>query len=193
MSLLLHQTPEFWKMLVNVVHALLLTGSWEGIRGMGAWVKKSLGATPPWVVAAEAQAKSRWGIVIQWLAMRAISLLFLLLSPFFSLTSSPSSHPLPLPLSLPLSPSFPLHLSFSPSPFVSSPLSLLPPLPPLIVMRQLVRSISRHWTSSTPQKSLSWGRLRKLPMPQLSTSLSTGYVHASVGMNDAGNVHGNVS
>jgi len=46
-------------MLVNVVHAMLLTGSWEAIRGMGVWVKQFLGVTPPWIVAAEADAKSR--------------------------------------------------------------------------------------------------------------------------------------
>lgn len=47
-------------MLVNVVHALLLLGSWEAIRGVGVWVKTLRGQTPPWIVAAEAQAKSRY-------------------------------------------------------------------------------------------------------------------------------------
>ena len=46
---------------MNVVHAMLLTGSWEAIRGMGVWLKQNLGITPPWIVAAEADAKSRWG------------------------------------------------------------------------------------------------------------------------------------
>ena len=185
MSFLLHQTPEFWKMLVNVVHALLLTGSWEGICGMGAWVKKSLGATPPWVVATEAQAKSRWGIMIQWLATRAISL-YSSFASFFLIRFHSIFLPRPLPLSLSLSFSLfpflgllcPLSLLLSSSLPCPSPLPPSPLSSPLIVMRQHVRSISRHWTSSTLQKSLSWGRLRKLPMPQSSTSMSTGYVHA---------------
>ena len=46
-------------MLVHVVHALLQLGSWEAIRGMGAWMKSLRGQTPPWIVAAEAQAKSK--------------------------------------------------------------------------------------------------------------------------------------
>ena len=53
------QTVEFWKMLVQVVQALLMLGSWEAIRGLGVWVKILRGQTPPWIVAAEAQAKSR--------------------------------------------------------------------------------------------------------------------------------------
>ena len=47
-------------MLVHVVHALLQLGSWEAIRGMGAWMKSLRGQTPPWIVAAEAQAKSKY-------------------------------------------------------------------------------------------------------------------------------------
>ena len=47
-------------MLVHVVHALLQLGSWEAIRGMGVWVKSLRGQTPPWIVAAEAQAKSKY-------------------------------------------------------------------------------------------------------------------------------------
>ena len=162
-------------MLVNVVYALLLTGSWEGIRGMGAWVKKSLGATPPWIMAAEAHAKSRWGTMIQWLEGCPSHSL-----PFHLLPLPP--HPLPLSpflsLSFPSSPySFPFLCLIGP--LSLPPLSSSPLLPPsLIVTRQHVKSTSRHWTSSTPQKTLSWDRLRKLPMPQLSTSLSTGYVHA---------------
>ena len=50
---------DFWKMLVQVVHALLMLGSWEAIRGLGVWVKNIQGQTPPWIVAAEAQAKSK--------------------------------------------------------------------------------------------------------------------------------------
>ena len=110
-------------MLVNVVYALLLTGSWEGIRGMGAWVKKSLGATPPWIMAAEAHAKSRWGTMIQWLeGCPSHSLPFHLLPLPPHPLLPPSVLPLPLIfLPLPLShwPSFP------PSPvFLSSPPSL---------------------------------------------------------------------
>ena len=47
-------------MLVHVVHALLQLGSWEAIRGMGVWIKSLRGQTPPWIVAAEAQAKSKY-------------------------------------------------------------------------------------------------------------------------------------
>ncbi len=46
-------------MLVNVIHALLLSGSWHSIRGMGAWVQNIVGHIPSWIIAAEAQAKSR--------------------------------------------------------------------------------------------------------------------------------------
>ena len=48
-------------MLVHVVHSLLQLGSWEAIRGMGVWMKSLRGQTPPWMVAAEAQAKSKYG------------------------------------------------------------------------------------------------------------------------------------
>ena len=50
-------------MLVQVVQALLMLGSWQSIRGVGVWVKNLRGQTPPWIVAAEAQAKSRYVIL----------------------------------------------------------------------------------------------------------------------------------
>ena len=48
-------------MLVNVVQALLLMGAWQDIRGVGIWVQKTVGPIPPWIVAAEAHAKSWYG------------------------------------------------------------------------------------------------------------------------------------
>ena len=53
------QTPEFWRMMIQVISALLLTGDWETIRGMGVWMKHNVGTTPHWMIAAEAQAKGR--------------------------------------------------------------------------------------------------------------------------------------
>ena len=47
-------------MVVNVVHALLLNGSWQAIRGIGVWLKRKIGVTPPWIMAAEEQGKSRY-------------------------------------------------------------------------------------------------------------------------------------
>ena len=59
-TLYLLQSPEFWKMVVNVVHALLLMGSWQAIQGLGVWVGRLVGATPPFITAAEEQAKSSY-------------------------------------------------------------------------------------------------------------------------------------
>lgn len=56
---LFSQNPEFWKMVVNVVHALLLMGSWQAIQGLGVWVERLVGEVPSFMVAAEEQAKSR--------------------------------------------------------------------------------------------------------------------------------------
>ncbi len=53
------QSVEFWKMLVSVIHALVLSKSWQSIRGMGAWVQNIVGHTSSWISAAESQAKSR--------------------------------------------------------------------------------------------------------------------------------------
>ena len=50
-------------MLVEVVYALLLMGDWEAIRGMGAWMKHTVGTIPPWIVATEAHAKARFVVV----------------------------------------------------------------------------------------------------------------------------------
>ncbi len=47
-------------MVVNVVHALLLMGSWQTIQGLGVWVGRMVGVTPPFIVAAEEQAKSSY-------------------------------------------------------------------------------------------------------------------------------------
>lgn len=108
-------------MLVNVVYALLLTGSWEGIRGMGAWVKKSLGATPPWIMAAEAHAKSRWGTMIQWLeGCPSHSLPFHLLPLPPHPLLPPSVLPLPLPIPSPSSVSLALFPSLPCLPLLSS-------------------------------------------------------------------------
>lgn len=46
-------------MVVNVVHALLMMGSWQTIQGLGVWLGKVVGVIPPWMLAAEEQAKSR--------------------------------------------------------------------------------------------------------------------------------------
>ena len=46
-------------MTVNVVHALLLMGAWQAIQGLGVWVGRLVGVTPPFIMAAEEQAKSR--------------------------------------------------------------------------------------------------------------------------------------
>ena len=46
-------------MVVSVVHALLLMGSWQAIQGMGVWLGRLVGVTPTWIMAAEEQAKSR--------------------------------------------------------------------------------------------------------------------------------------
>ncbi len=47
-------------MVVNVVHALLLMGSWQAIQGLGVWVGRLVGAPPPFIMAAEEQAKSSY-------------------------------------------------------------------------------------------------------------------------------------
>ncbi len=46
-------------MVVNVVHALLLMGSWQAIQGLGVWVGQLVGEVPAFIMAAEEQAKSR--------------------------------------------------------------------------------------------------------------------------------------
>lgn len=47
-------------MVVNVTHALLLMGSWQTIQGLGVWVGRMVGAIPPFIMAAEEQAKSSY-------------------------------------------------------------------------------------------------------------------------------------
>ena len=46
-------------MVVNVVHALLLMGSWQSIQGLRVWVGRLVGVAPIFILAAEEQAKSR--------------------------------------------------------------------------------------------------------------------------------------
>ena len=46
-------------MAVNVVHALLMMGSWQTIKGLGVWLEQVIGVSPLWILAAEEQAKSR--------------------------------------------------------------------------------------------------------------------------------------
>ena len=52
-------------MVVNVVHALLLMGAWQAIQGLGVWVGRLVGATPPFIVAAEEQAKSNYEVACE--------------------------------------------------------------------------------------------------------------------------------
>ncbi len=47
-------------MLVQVTYALLLMCDWETVHGLGVWLKHTLGTIPPWMVAAEAQAKGSY-------------------------------------------------------------------------------------------------------------------------------------
>ena len=54
------KSPEFWKMLVQVVHALCQLNSWEAIRGIGVWLKLLISSTPPWITAAELHAKGSY-------------------------------------------------------------------------------------------------------------------------------------
>ncbi len=46
-------------MAVNVIHALLMMGAWQALQGVGVWLGRQLGSIPPWIVAAEEQAKAR--------------------------------------------------------------------------------------------------------------------------------------
>lgn len=46
-------------MVVSVVHALLMIGSWQAVQGLGVWLGQVVGFIPPWILAAEEQAKSR--------------------------------------------------------------------------------------------------------------------------------------